>query len=910
MVQIPQYEQQVGIDAPGRSIPDVNTQVDNSIGQAIGNLAGALGDMYQAKVRRDQAKADFNAKVGYDTYTENVGQALQEAARNAPADGSGLHDQLLTKRSELASTFLSSITDPTLREHYRTVLDTSDAAHWSNQAANEEWKLSNKYSTDQVQGMWDKRQQAVVADPASVKAYVDEMVAAVDQAPDLTPAEREEMKQKIREQGPKIAADSLANTDPEALYFASGRGSHDQRMEFLTRRVIQAESGGDPNIVSDKGAVGLMQVMPDTAVEIAKKVGDQAFLKMSPEQRIEYLKNPNVSKAYGQTYLGMMINRYNGDVEAALVAYNAGPGNADKWLEAGRDYKALPKPGETQPYVQKVFNGMGVAKLAAGPAETGPTAHQDVGFWSSRYRGKRALHTEMNPEFGSRLQAAITAAEAATGTKAVINSLSRTNAEQREAWHNYQISGGLAARPAGMIDPRTGKPAPGSRHERGMAADIARGPVLDWLHQHAGEYGLKFLQGAAFAKDPVHIQMKLDGKGNQTPVRLADASGTGGLSMNDAGPQTADGVPGGGEARSGFVSSAFSDLPATDLLRIQGTSMASFAAAQQTQLAQDTADSILRTAGASTDQPGDYKAAATALESIKDADLRKDVAPLIESHFNRWEKVTQEQTKQKIADTWSQVNAALDANQPNVAFSIAKKAGLSQEETDKLFTRISKGRVANDDPQIVEALDAMKLNPKMFTSVNIRGSYINNLTEPTIVAYEKQQQDMLGDQQKAADAQAKATDAAAISAANQINETNSKAGQLVDRYFLETGIPTDKDKMTPTDAQHANFVRAQVARELEIKQQASKTPLTITEIQDTVDSVMKTYPRNGSASTSYWYKPWTWGSTDADVNFNEVLSAFDTSGVNLDKAVQAIRANGGTVNASTLQAFLDTASKK
>jgi len=901
MVQIPQYEQQVGIDAPGRSIPDVNTQVDNSIGQAIGNLAGALGDMYQAKVRRDQAKADFNAKVGYDTYTENVGQALQEAARNAPADGSGLHDQLLTKRSELASTFLSSITDPTLREHYRTVLDTSDAAHWSNQAANEEWKLSNKYSTDQVQGMWDKRQQAVVADPASVKAYVDEMVAAVDQAPDLTPAEREEMKQKIREQGPKIAADSLANTDPEALYFASGRGSHDQRMEFLTRRVIQAESGGDPNIVSDKGAVGLMQVMPDTAVEIAKKVGDQAFLKMSPEQRIEYLKNPNVSKAYGQTYLGMMINRYNGDVEAALVAYNAGPGNADKWLEAGRDYKALPKPGETQPYVQKVFNGMGVAKLAAGPAETGPTAHQDVSFWSSRYQGKRAIHTEMNPEFGSRLQAAINAAEAATGTKAVITSLSRTNAEQREAWRNYQISGGLAARPAGMIDPRTGKPAPGSRHERGMAADIARGPVLDWLHQHAGEYGLKFLQGAAFAKDPVHIQMKLDGKGNQTPVRLADASGTGGLSMNDAGPQTADGVPGGGEARSGFVSSAFSDLPATDLLRIQGTSMASFAAAQQTQLAQDTADSILHSAGATEDVPGDRKAANTALEAIKDADLRKDVAPLIESHFNRWEKVQKDQADAKLKDTWAAVDQAMAANDSATAFGIVQKAGLSPEDTDKLMTRISKGAVQYDDPKVVQTLDAFHFsNPEAFASANIRKSYGGQLTNDTINKYEdmqtKQREASAKLAQTAIDDKTKAQNAAIAT----MNSVNSTANGRIEESLKAIGIPMGKDAQ-PTDIQHANFLRATAARELELLTAKLGRPPMLSEINDTVDTVLKTYPRFKPVESS-WLR---WRKGDADVDMGEVLKAFDDAKQDPQAFVNVLRTQGKPVNAATLQQALE-----
>lgn len=129
-------------------------------------------------------------------------------------------------------------------------------------------------------------------------------------------------------------------------------------------------------------------------------------------------------------------------------------------------------------------------------------------FWQERWssKAKRAPHFDIDPEFDARLRAAVTDAETATGAKASIRSLKRTGVEQAAAYKDYLLTGGLAAPPAGMKLPG-GKIAPGSRHERGQAADIESGPVLDWLHKNAGKYGLEFLKGSAFTKDPVHIQI-------------------------------------------------------------------------------------------------------------------------------------------------------------------------------------------------------------------------------------------------------------------------------------------------------------------------------------------------------------------------------------------------------------------
>ena len=113
-------------------------------------------------------------------------------------------------------------------------------------------------------------------------------------------------------------------------------------------------------------------------------------------------------------------------------------------------------------------------------------------------RGPNANYSDVNPEFAGRLSQAIRDAEAATGGQAQIgpSGLGRTYEEQADLYRRYQAGEiGLAARPGN------------SRHEVGNAADIAPGPVLDWLHANAGQYGLEFLSGNAFAVDPVHIQM-------------------------------------------------------------------------------------------------------------------------------------------------------------------------------------------------------------------------------------------------------------------------------------------------------------------------------------------------------------------------------------------------------------------
>jgi len=131
----------------------------------------------------------------------------------------------------------------------------------------------------------------------------------------------------------------------------------------IIRAQKSVESSNDPNAISPKGALGVMQVMPETAPEIAQELGDQEFFKLNEEERKKYLLREDVSTRYGTHYMNKMLKRYDGDLELALIAYNAGAKRADMYVAAGRDYETVKKKNpkdsgwisETKPYVEKVF---------------------------------------------------------------------------------------------------------------------------------------------------------------------------------------------------------------------------------------------------------------------------------------------------------------------------------------------------------------------------------------------------------------------------------------------------------------------------------------------------------------------------------------------------------------------------
>ncbi len=125
----------------------------------------------------------------------------------------------------------------------------------------------------------------------------------------------------------------------------------------LVRAVIQVESGYNHRARSNKGAMGLMQLMPETAAELAVR---------HPFDVEENLRG-------GITYLRQMIDAFHGSVEMALAAYNAGPGAVER-------HGGVPPFPDTIDYVQRVmslYQGAAVmlpARVAAAAATSAPRA--------------------------------------------------------------------------------------------------------------------------------------------------------------------------------------------------------------------------------------------------------------------------------------------------------------------------------------------------------------------------------------------------------------------------------------------------------------------------------------------------------------------------------------------------------
>lgn len=106
----------------------------------------------------------------------------------------------------------------------------------------------------------------------------------------------------------------------------------------LVAAVIYQESKFDPDARSPSGAIGLMQLLPETAKGIALRTGGSRF-------RVADLEDPEVNVRYGCWYLRNLLRKY-GSLETALAAYNGGQGNVDRGV----------RYPETQKYVRNVLH--------------------------------------------------------------------------------------------------------------------------------------------------------------------------------------------------------------------------------------------------------------------------------------------------------------------------------------------------------------------------------------------------------------------------------------------------------------------------------------------------------------------------------------------------------------------------
>jgi soluble lytic murein transglycosylase-like protein len=127
---------------------------------------------------------------------------------------------------------------------------------------------------------------------------------------------------------PESVAERLAFWEPDIQTLSEKYGLDPD----LARAVMRMESGGNPDAVSSAGAIGLMQLMPGTAKGLGVDPRD-------PKRNLEG----------GIKYLSQLADKYDGDYEKTLAAYNAGSGRVDA-------YGGIPPFPETERYVKNVLS--------------------------------------------------------------------------------------------------------------------------------------------------------------------------------------------------------------------------------------------------------------------------------------------------------------------------------------------------------------------------------------------------------------------------------------------------------------------------------------------------------------------------------------------------------------------------
>lgn len=168
---------------------------------------------------------------------------------------------------------------------------------------------------------------------ADIFKYVDENgVAHFTNTPDT---DYPNYKKIISEDKPRVQKQRSRGSSISSEYhqIVENKSAKYNVEPSLVKAVIKAESNWDSHAVSQKGAMGLMQLMPSTASDMA------VSNPFNAEENIDG----------GTRYLRFLIDRFDGDVSLAIAAYNAGPGTIDK-------FGGIPPIPETKNYVKQVLS--------------------------------------------------------------------------------------------------------------------------------------------------------------------------------------------------------------------------------------------------------------------------------------------------------------------------------------------------------------------------------------------------------------------------------------------------------------------------------------------------------------------------------------------------------------------------
>lgn len=327
----------------------------------LDNSAGISDPLARAKARltwRQKAITDYN-----DIRTTSL-------ARQKDAVAADLNTQGVTNIND-AATASSAVARQAAIDRQNSAIDGAAGKLWISAVDAETRKKQFAGELAEI----DAR-RGMQGDPAAVAAGLEDG----KQFPGLDPKRREVLIAEAHAKADQLGVlrqGAIAVVAPERAALNIGRvATPDLADPVFDRGILKLETAGDNSEVSSKGAVGLSQILPGTARDMAP----QTFAGMDDAAITERLKaDPTLNVQLGRAYFRQMVGRY-GDtpvqIAAAAAAYNAGPGRADKWIDAARaqfgpsftaaQFQSVIDIKETRDYVGNLYKNTGADMGGAG----------------------------------------------------------------------------------------------------------------------------------------------------------------------------------------------------------------------------------------------------------------------------------------------------------------------------------------------------------------------------------------------------------------------------------------------------------------------------------------------------------------------------------------------------------------
>ncbi|MDQ0475018.1 transglycosylase SLT domain-containing protein [Labrys wisconsinensis] len=318
------------------------------LGTAVTEFAGDLAQQRRTEQALDTATAWEQFQNGWREQARQAQDGMQPGGGGATAD-------LRNRYRAAVNTFDQTVPAP-LKPHYRSAyyaLDGELTGQLGAAEAIESQRHAGALARQRADNVLGRLAQTPDDAAAWRRSYEQERTLIANDRR-LTPIQKDALLADLPGTWASSHLGAIAgNRTLVDAIFAPPRPA-----DRVWQRMLAAENASrDPAARSRAGALGLAQVEPATAREVARDMGLADVAAMSDAELHRFFATPEgtqVNLRIGRAYFDRMMDRF-GDVDAAVVAYNGGPSRAAAWLNAGKDPRVL--PAETRAYLDKVRDG-------------------------------------------------------------------------------------------------------------------------------------------------------------------------------------------------------------------------------------------------------------------------------------------------------------------------------------------------------------------------------------------------------------------------------------------------------------------------------------------------------------------------------------------------------------------------